>query len=57
MATRKRVAAAHDRSAAGGEGFPAVGDIAADLAQESRTTQPIDSITTNGRAAARARTR
>jgi sarcosine oxidase len=36
---------------------PAMGGIAANLALVGRTTQPIDSITTNGRAAACARTR
>ena len=38
-----------------GQGFkisPAMGDIAADLALEGRTSQPIDFITTNGRTAA-----
>ncbi|MBV7696273.1 N-methyl-L-tryptophan oxidase [Streptomyces sp. TRM70350] len=38
-----------------GQGFklsPAMGDIAADLALEGRTTQPIDFISTHGRAAA-----
>jgi sarcosine oxidase len=31
---------------------PAMGDIAADLALQGRTSQPIDFITTNGRTAA-----
>ncbi|MFF8844332.1 hypothetical protein ACF08N_16700 [Streptomyces sp. NPDC015127] len=38
-----------------GQGFklsPAMGGIAADLALEGRTSQPIDFITTNGRTAA-----
>lgn len=38
-----------------GQGFkvsPAMGDIAADLALQGRTVQPIDFITTNGRTAA-----
>jgi sarcosine oxidase len=38
-----------------GHGFklsPAFGDIAADLALEGRTTQPIEFITTRGRTAA-----
>ncbi len=43
------------RASSSGQGFklsPAMGGIAADLALERRTSQPIDLITTNGRTAA-----
>ena len=43
------------RAGFSGQGFkpsPAMGGIAADLALERRTSQPIDFITTNGRSAA-----